>query len=133
METLEKTFRLDNGDRVVVTCRISTTDRPQMGIDHTMVPAGAVHVSFVGDVIAYRHREPYASGQVVDDLPAGPVADLWRRWHLNNLRSHCAHQNTAIRWDAVAPCAETGYRAGEAWLIEPVPADVVDMIRAAMR
>jgi hypothetical protein len=133
METLTKTYRLPNRDRVVVTVNIGTTDRQHTGTDHSIVEPGAATVSFTGDLYPYRCRNAVACGQITDDVPAGPVRDLWQRWHLNGMRSHCDHQNRAIAWDVVAPCEATGYRAGTAWLFETVPADVLDMIREAMR
>lgn len=133
METLQKTFRTADKDRVIVTVRIEQTDRLHTGTDHTEVPEGATTVSFTADRIEYRHREPVACGQIIEDVPDNRVRDLWRRWHLNGMRSHCAHQNEHIAWDKVAPCEVTGYKAGTAWLFEPVPADVLDMIRDAMR
>lgn len=132
METLTKTYRTADKDRVIVTVEIGATTQERTGTDHNPVPAGATTVSFTGEVIPYRAREGVAFGQVQDYVPDNVIRNLWDRWHLNGLRSHCAHQNDLIAWDVVAPCEETGYAAGTAWLFEPVPADVVEAIRAAM-
>jgi hypothetical protein len=133
METLTRTFRNADRDRVVVTVTIGQTAGPRVGTDHGTVPAGAATVSFVGDLIPYRCRDAVACGQIKNMVPDNVIRDLWQRWHLNDMRSHCDHQNRDIAWDKVSPCDETGYRAGTAWLHEVVPADVLDMIRAAMR
>lgn len=48
------------------------------------------------------------------------IHNLWRTYHLNDMQSHCAHQDKAVKWDEVAPCSVTGYKAGSAWLVEPL-------------
>lgn len=56
------------------------------------------------------------------------------RWHLNGMKAGCAHQS--VVWEdskygrrpdleRTAPCPETGYRYGSAWLSEPLPAEVL--------
>lgn len=58
---------------------------------------------------------------------------IWERWHLNDLRSGCAHQR---RWGWNAkdhlnqPCPICGYRYGNAWLFEPVPDSVIEWLFA---
>lgn len=100
---------------------------------------------------------------------AHQLADVWDRWHLNDMRAGCEHQRAAgwaerpidpekptntygrhfdgqqqdswnllgwIRPDEhpdgllTRPCPECGYRYGSAWQFEPVPADVLDWLRA---
>lgn len=66
------------------------------------------------------------------------LLDVWKRWHLNGLRSECEHQR-ALGWkydthrdpdaDAGLPCPTCGYRIGSAWRREDVPADVLDFLR----
>ena len=36
---------------------------------------------------------------------------------------------THILLDQVPVCEETGYRYGSAWLIEPLPADVIEQVK----
>lgn len=48
------------------------------------------------------------------------IYDLWRTYHLNDMKSHCTHQDKSVKWDEVAPCQLTGYKAGSAWLVEPI-------------
>ena len=67
------------------------------------------------------------------------IVALAERWHLNDLRAGCAHQ-TVVHEDGpygrrpslelTAPCPVTGYRYGSAWLLEPVPADELEELRA---
>ena len=56
--------------------------------------------------------------------------ELWRAYHLNDMQSHCAHQDKAIKWDSVEPCPLTGYRAGSAWLVQELPAGVIGEIES---
>lgn len=58
--------------------------------------------------------------------------EIWRRWHLNDMKSHCAHQDKAVKWDEVAPCSVTGYKAGSAWLVEPLPAEIAEEVTALL-
>lgn len=53
------------------------------------------------------------------------ILAIWREHHLNDMNSHCAHQDKAIKWDSVPPCTVTGYRAGSAWLYSPLPDSVL--------
>lgn len=88
-------------------------------------------------------RAPVTFGQCVDELDLVTSFDprwdaesvrhlalLWRRWHLNDMRPGCAHQTPigdtpGERLDRTAPCPETDYRWGSAWLVEPLPDDVI--------
>jgi hypothetical protein len=58
------------------------------------------------------------------------IYELWREYHLNDMNSHCAHQDKAIKWDLVDPCPITGYRAGSAWLVRELPESVIGEIKA---
>jgi len=53
------------------------------------------------------------------------VVAIWRGYHLNDMQTHCTHQDKSVKWDTVEPCAITGYRAGSAWLYSPVPDSVL--------
>lgn len=53
------------------------------------------------------------------------IITIWRGYHLNDMRTHCIHQDRAIKWDTVEPCNVTGYRAGSAWLYSPIPDNVL--------
>lgn len=107
-----------------------------------------------------------AAGQIIDDVrtittPAGTLtlddvnrlADLWRTWHLNTMRAHCAHMDLSTtpadlpnyvsaadratgrtdvptwRLDNLV-CPVSGYRYGRAWLAEAVPDAVIAELSA---
>lgn len=59
-------------------------------------------------------------------------------WHLNAMTAGCSHQT--VVWEdepyrqpsltLTKPCPITGYRYGHAWLVRPLPDDLVDRVRA---
>ena len=77
-------------------------------------------------------------GQITDDVrTVSPrLADLWERWHLNDLRAGCEHQEDVKRadpdWRERLPvgdsCPVCGYRYGSEWRYEPVPDEVLTEI-----
>lgn len=115
--------RTEARGRISVTCTITMlqADRRQT-VRHEPAPWNVLRVSFRGEVIPYRCRLVVSAGQVImserDSMPRD-LARAWDRWHLNDMRSHCAHQDAAVPWQECPPCTETGYRAGSAWLLEP--------------
>ena len=56
------------------------------------------------------------------------IYNLWERYHLNDLNSHCEHQDKAVKWDEVAPCHVTGYKAGSNWLVQEITREELDSI-----
>lgn len=66
------------------------------------------------------------------------LAEIADRWHLNTMRAGCAHQEVVYETDRYGrrvpsldltpPCPETGYRYGSAWLVEPLPEDVLTFL-----
>lgn len=52
------------------------------------------------------------------------LAALAERWHRNDMRTACAHQKVVTRGGRTTAdmCRESGYRYGERWLLEPLPA-----------
>lgn len=88
-----------------------------------------------------------------DDDRLGELLDLWDRWHLNDLRAACRHQQEhpamavgaaelpepwlsekqgypdliGYRLDTVPPCneVEPPYHYGRSWLTEALPAEVL--------
>lgn len=61
------------------------------------------------------------------------LAEIWERWHLNDMRAGCEHQRDA-GWSARdmvgVACEVCGYRFGSAWLHEDVPAEVLEELLA---
>lgn len=51
------------------------------------------------------------------------LAAFGDRWHRNDMRASCAHQRVVTRGGQVSAdaCPQTGYRYGQAWLVEPLP------------
>lgn len=58
--------------------------------------------------------------------------DLWKRWHLNDMRVACEHQRK-LGWTYDThrgqECPECGYQIGTEWKFEEVPAEVLDVLR----
>ncbi|HQW88361.1 MAG TPA: hypothetical protein PK478_00835 [Nitrospira sp.] len=66
---------------------------------------------------------------------------IWERWHLNGMKAACAHMTGDVlvyepdgyggqRISCSGTvCPETGYTYGKAWLVEPLPDEVVTEVR----
>ncbi len=57
------------------------------------------------------------------------LREIWKRWHLNDMRAECEHQQArGENWtnSPSATCPECGWKLGHGWLTEAVPADVLD-------
>lgn len=66
---------------------------------------------------------------------------IWERWHLNGMKAACAHMTSDVlvyepdgyggqRISCSGTvCPETGYTYGKAWLVEPLPDDVITEVR----
>lgn len=125
--TRTATVRLADGSRLVVTLTIAerAPGSTWRTVEHDPI-TDYLAVSFTGDHYPRWSSVPASFGQVQDCLPEGhPVRIAWHRWHLNDMRSHCAHQDRAVRWDRTPACAVSGYSCGSAWLVEPVPEGTV--------
>lgn len=104
--------------------------------DGADIVAGGATVEPIREVAA--HGTP-AAGLTADDLAA--LATLGQRWHGNDFKAACEHQTVAWEDSAhgrrpsltdTAPCPVTGYRYGTAWLVEPLPHDVLAQVDAIM-
>lgn len=129
--------RNDQGDRFYLFLEIKNKQGKATTINHQQVE-GYKTLSISGEVVEYRKRNASQFGQMVYRLseitkPANGltlagvarIQQIWEEWHLNDLQSHCVHQDKAIKWDQVAPCLETAYKAGTAWLLKELPAEVI--------
>jgi hypothetical protein len=63
--------------------------------------------------------------------------DVWRRWHLNDMRAGCEHQRAADEYlepggghSVGDVCPVCDYSWGSAWLHEDVPDDVLEFLAA---
>ena len=66
---------------------------------------------------------------------------IWERWHLNGMNAACAHMTDDVlvyepdgyggqRISCSGTvCPETGYTYGKAWLVEPLPDEVITEVR----
>ena len=126
------------GERYYLNAEIKGTTHPAQTINHETTEPGAPLITMSGDIVGKGCRSPHSCGQNLEQFSnitefsnrwsAGELSEIltiWRTYHLNDLNSHCAHQDRAIKWDAVQPCSVTGYSAGSAWLYLPIPDPVL--------
>ena len=83
----------------------------------------------------------YCGGQCVDEVASyfpgnhniKRMADIWGRWHLNNMKAGCEHQR-ALGWawesNGNEPCPICGYKYGTAWFKEEIPQNIKDEIKS---
>lgn len=132
-------------------------------VDHCPAPAEIHRLSLTGEVYFPGHRgpthhdpDPSMAGQIANILPminrpaAGwdldQIAELaayWRRWHLNDMQAGCVHMEKFIpsrniasagdNWHIRPTCPITGYRWGNAWLVEDLPEAIANRIRGWFR
>jgi hypothetical protein len=81
----------------------------------------------------------YTAGQCAEEIAAAFPGDemvanivaVWSRWHLNDMRAGCRHQQQlATRPEIGEPCPFCGYKYGTAWNFEPIPSAVVAEIKS---
>lgn len=130
------------GNKYYLTAEIKPVQGESVDIFHRPV-TGAPVISMSGTIVTKYGSREYdrgwiSSGQNLDSFKnivqfsnrwsARELSDIlaiWREYHLNDMQTHCTHQDKAIKWDSVPPCTVTGYRAGSAWLYAPVPDSVL--------
>lgn len=68
-------------------------------------------------------------GQIRDDIAASfPEVVPYFKWHLNDMRSECQHQEARGETYTTHPgatCPDCGHRLGSAWLKRELPVDVI--------
>lgn len=131
------------GDSARVFARVELSETAGGGtVEHEQVGA-TLRLRVSGFTIEPHRRLASSTGQILDGLanvtnPAKgwtradveSLLSIWRRWHLNDMRAGCAHMPADARQrfgrrETVECEAGSGYKYGHAWLIEPLPADVV--------
>jgi hypothetical protein len=134
-------------DYVFLDIRMYHRDREAMTINHE--PTGryqALSISATVWATRTRRGDCHSAGQCINDVAAVEEANgaltgaelselvkVWRRWHLNDMRQGCVHQTRPTdpdAWRSVPPCPVDGYRYGYAWLVEPLPAETEQFVRA---
>lgn len=133
-------LRQHYADEQHTTYHNTVTEYVELSITGTVKISGLGHVVATGQVIdhLFRINRP-ADGWSMTEIVE--LAKLWKRWNLNGVRAGCAHQTPAVApqdhpdptgyiLDRTPACPQTGYQYGSAWLVEPLPADVIDRVTA---
>lgn len=138
-----------NGNRMRVFCRIKF-DGSKLSISGVEGPkANGNATGSCGQIaMGYAHRDPADNDARYSD-PTSPedfnfssswtadlwldFLDVWKRWHMNDMRAECEHQRT-LGWTyathAGQSCPECSYKIGTEWKSEDVPQDVLDFLDA---
>lgn len=108
-------------------------------------------VVYEGKKLLKSERNLISGGQCLDeakDLLPQRLAEVWERWHLNDMRAGTPAQEEALNavkgtfnrlnWydeacsylASVSLLEDNGYRYGTAWLTEELPQDVVDYVQS---
>lgn len=109
-----------------------------------------------GNVWNRLRTDIYSGGQIVDQIAkmfphkkkVQRMAEIWERYHLNNMRAGCEHQHK-LGWGEnkidgkwaghlyekeggclLKPCPECGYKYGSKWLREEIPAEIIAEIES---
>lgn len=130
------------GNKYYLDVEIKPMQGAGLDVNHQPV-TGAPVISISGAIVSKYGSRQFergwiSSGQCLDTFSditqftnrwsAGELGDIlaiWSAYHLNELNSHCAHQDSDVKWDIVPPCSVTGYKAGSAWLYAPIPNHVL--------
>lgn len=92
----------------------------------------AGRLSITGSVKEAGQYGGESGGQCYDSIiPANryqaALVQLWKRWHLNDLRAGCVHQRR-LKWTwadhPCDPCPVCGYKFGTSWLREELPPQI---------
>lgn len=137
---MEKTLHFTNGEKSVdLDVRLENGRLSISGVAYT------------GKKLLKSERNLISAGQCIDsvkDIIPGVLAEIWERWHLNDMRAGTPAQEEALRevkdsfdrlnWYDNA-CAylenkgllvDNGYRYGSKWLTEELPADVIEYVQS---
>lgn len=112
-------------------------------------------ISVCGNVWNSKHTDIEMGGQCLDSLiellPNNKrlrrITEIWKQYHLNGLKSDTKTQTEAIeawkaqgnKYDYTAACeylksiglyTDRGYKYGHGWLYMPVPAEIIEELKA---
>lgn len=131
-----------DGNKYYLTVEIKPMQGAGLDVNHQPV-SGAPVISISGAIVSKYGSREYergwiSAGQCLDSFSditqftnrwsaaeLRDILNIWAAYHLNQLNSHCAHQDSGVKWDTVEPCTVTGYKAGSAWLYAPIPDTVL--------
>jgi hypothetical protein len=130
------------------------TEGPRQTVNHRFID-DPVRLSITGLAVG-KHRQlanAHSAGQIVDDfaelVDAGSLEPwlksdgewllgVWRDWHLNDMQPGCAHQTVVYEQapyggeraslTLTQPCPITGYKYGTAWLVKPLPDELISQL-----
>ena len=97
-----------------------------------------LELSITGSIWNNLHTDIVMGGQCLDEMAKyihtptfKALRAMWKRWHLNGMRSACEHQRElgqTYKSHPDAKCDTCGYALGSAWLHEALPAEVLKEI-----
>lgn len=134
--------RDERGNKYYLSVKIQPVQCEKHDIEHKLI-SGVPVISMTGTILSkygsiINGRGWRQAGQCLDSFDnitqftnrwsleeLQDIIVIWRGYHLNDMQTHCSHQNRAVKWDTVEPCTITGYRAGSAWLYSPIPDSVL--------
>lgn len=139
--------RTPEGERVWVTVQLRhAAGRDRETINHETISEW-VSLSISGHTRSKNARIDDGGGQCVEiverarsqspyprKLGIFRLCEIWGEWHNNGMTAACAHQTpTSVgpgeRLTA-PPCPETGYKYGDAWLVRPLPDEIITELRS---
>lgn len=124
---IAKQFAGIDGGRVMLTLSIENAPEMLITTEHKQV-TDSLTVSISGEYAPKGVRfgtRAGSWGQVQDMVHNARLRGLWNQWHLNDMRAGCAHMPR--RSDGSPACEiGSGYRYGQAWLIEPLTDEGLD-------
>ena len=112
----------------------------QVGTSHSLLESGQVKSTIIKHLRNAEFDTLLVSREELEHL-----LNVWNRWHLNDMRAGCAHQNELLPWACellgvghsydelikmpdFQKCPRCGYNYGSAWLYEPLPEEVVNFL-----
>lgn len=125
-EPFTRVFDLGMSDygRVWVTVKWNGTRLSLIGVEGPRKDGNAK--GSYGQIVASL-REDIRNGWTREAIDR--LAEIWERWHLNDMRAGCEHQRAA-GWSARdmvgVTCEVCGYKFGTAWLTEEVPVAILE-------
>ena len=144
-----KVARDNNNCVITLDIEIKHSDRERDTVNHSKIKGyEMLSISGMGKN-PHRNDCDYA-GQIYDEITPSNIKTyyikrktlneilyIWREWHINDLRPNCEHQTAfdcniddyTERAKVETKKCPKGYAYGSAWLVEPLPRDIVSRIK----